>query len=151
MVIAICNKSRNVIADRDRGYGENPPDRINLFGSSRFRVGSFECPFREKVAKKPVRGALFGLSDGALRGFVAQELGWILGGMTPVSDGITETDPVAFGMRRMMRRRPGYPVSDCVRKPPDSVSAGSIRFARDGTTGQAAIGHRSHASQNPPS
>src|SRR5271167_3286238 len=58
--------------------------------------------FGSNVVKKPVREALSGLSDGALRGFVVKELGWILGGMTPVSDGITETAPVAFGMRGMM-------------------------------------------------
>ncbi len=34
-----------------------------------------------------------------------QEFGWILGGMTPVSDGIRERPPMAFTIRDLMHPR----------------------------------------------
>ncbi len=42
------------------------------------------------MASKPL------VFKGLLAFFSSQELGWILGGMTPVSDGIKEKPPMAF-------------------------------------------------------
>jgi hypothetical protein len=62
-----------------------------------------------------------------------QILGWILGGMTPVSDGIKELAPEGFGNdghdALSAQRRPGYSVPDCVAEPRDSVSPDRVGLA----------------------
>src|SRR5271165_3086088 len=102
-------------------------------GSSRNRVGGFEAFFDSQCVRTGLRLAHPACSSESRVIFVTQRCGWIFGGMTSVSEIISETAPGGLHHQGpdapSAHRRPGYPLSGCVPAEPDSVSPGSIRLA----------------------